>query len=262
MEERWDDTNGYELYVGRWSRVISSQFIDWLDPQPGLKWLELGCGTGALTKQITERCSPSFLLAIDQSIDYLNVAKNNTGEDAHVSFLNADLNDYPLTERFDHIISGLVLNFIPGVRLLLENLIENLNSGGQLSAFVWDYGGHYQPMRHFWNAAAEILPAAESFDAGKKFELCTTENLKALLEGLGLKQVRAITIEQIATFKDFDDYWSPIATAQGSVTEFLSSLTVSQEDMLRENLRRRLPVALNGEIKLVISALAVKGTKN
>jgi trans-aconitate methyltransferase len=259
-KEQWDNTQGYDLYVGRWSQLISQDFIDWLNPKSNLKWLEIGCGTGALTKVIVDKCSPAYLLAVDKSDSYLTKAKESI-DSKNVDFSNVDLSSYPLKEEFDQVTSGLVLNFIPQIHELLLHLMKNLRSGGQLSAFVWDYGGHYQPMRHFWDAAKEVSPGAEKYDAGVKFDICTKEKLIQLFELLGLNEVQFTTIERIATFRNFDDYWLPIASAQGSVTEYISTLAEKEKDRLKETIKRRLPIAFNGEIKLIISALAVKGLK-
>lgn len=258
--ERWDDTDGYEMYVGRWSKLISASFIDWLNPTSKLRWLEIGCGTGALTKTINEKCQPAYLLAVDKSDSYLKAARENVGS-GNISFLSADLSSHPLSEEFDHITSGLVLNFIPQVQEMLKGLMNNLKNGGQMSSFVWDYGGHYQPMRHFWEAAKEVAKGVEKYDAGIKFDLCKKENLTQLFKTIGLTDVQFTAIEHIATFRDFDDYWLPIASAQGSVTEFISTLTDAQKSDLKAIIKQRLPIAFNGEIKLIISALAVKGIK-
>ena len=259
--ERWDNTAGYEMYVGRWSSLISKDFVNWLNPKPGMKWLEIGCGTGALTKVIAENCSPSYLLAIDKSDSYLRNARKNINTN-NVSFLNTDLNSHLLlNEEFDNITSGLLLNFVPQIDDLLLNLMSHLTSGGQTSSFVWDYGGHYQPMRHFWDSAKEVVEGAEKFDAGTKFSICKKEKLIQLFKTLGLMDVEFTNIESIATFKDFDDYWIPIVAAQGSVAEFISTLSAIQKKDLENIIRHRLPIALNGEIKLIINALAVKGIK-
>jgi hypothetical protein len=166
-----------------------------------------------------------------------------------------------LNEEFHNITSGLALNFVPRIEELLHYLINNLKRGGQMSSFVWDYAGHYQPMRHFWDAAREVTRSGEKFDAGRKFDICKKEKLIQLFERLGLNDVQFTTIERIATFQNFNDYWLPIASAQGSVTEFMSTLTEAEKDKLKENVKRRLPIAFNGEIKLIISALAIKGLK-
>jgi len=258
--EKWDDTQGYEMYVGRWSSVLSIDFVNWLNARGNSKWLEIGCGTGALTKVIAGKCTPSYLLAIDQSDSYLEKARENTNP-GNISFLNADISSCDLNQKFHYITSGLVLNFIPLVEELLRRLVNNLESGGQMSSFVWDYGGHYQPMRHFWNAASEMFPGSEKFDAGKNFDICAKEKLIALFERIGLNDIQFTTIERIATFQNFNDYWLPITSAQGSVTKFMSTLTDAEKDKLKELIKSRLPIAFNGEIKLVISVLAVKGRR-
>jgi ubiquinone/menaquinone biosynthesis C-methylase UbiE len=259
-KERWDNAQGYEKYVGRWSRLISVDFVNWLDAELNQMWLEFGCGTGALTQAIAEKHAPSYLLALDKSETYLEQAKANvTG--TNILFLKADLTSLSLQEKFDNITSGLVLNFIPHVEDALRSLVQNLKRGGQLSSFVWDYAGHYQPMRHFWDAAKEVNVIAKNYDTGTKFDICRDDNLIALFERAGLKNVTFTNLERIATFHHFDDYWLPIASAQGSVTEFISLLTVDEKEKLKQLLKQRLPIAHNGEIKLIINALAVKGTK-
>jgi hypothetical protein len=140
-------------------------------------------------------------------------------------------------------------------------MVSHLKKGGQLCAYVWDYSGHYQPMRHFWNGAKEVNPTAEKYDAGTKFKLCAEENLSELFRSIGLQDIKFITIQQIAAYNDFDDYWNPIVTAQGSVTEFMSLLSEKEKQDLKEVLRRKLPIARNGDFKLIVTALAVKGVK-
>ena len=258
--QQWKDANAYDLYVGRWSKLISADFIEWLDPRPNAKWLEIGCGTGALTSEIVAHRSPSHLLAVDTSEIYLTEARKLINS-AQVSFLNADLTIVEIPDEFDEITSGLVLNFIPGIEQMLFKTLNNLKKGGRISAFVWDYAGHYQPMRHFWNAARDVHEHADKFDAGIKYKLCRKENIISLFESLKLSHVKISNIESIATYVDFEDYWLPIKSAQVSVAEFLATLTSNEIMMLGDHLRSRLPISSNGEIKLIISALAIEGTK-
>lgn len=256
----WNDTNGYELYVGRWSRLVSMDFIHWLDPRSDLKWLEVGCGTGALTSAILNSAHPQRVKAIDTSPDYINSARSAITAN-NVTFLEADIASLPKDETFDMVTSGLVLNFLPDLNDSFRLMVHKLNHGGQLSAFVWDYAGHYQPMRHFWDAAKELSPAAEKFDAGVKFPICNKSNLVDLFQTAGLSNIAFTNIERVATFQSFDDYWLPIASAQGSVTTFMSTLDDTHKRDLQVLLKRRLPIAGNGEIKLIINALAIADPK-
>jgi trans-aconitate methyltransferase len=257
--ESWDDTAGYELYVGRWSRQLSADFIQWLRPKPGSTWLEIGCGTGALTSAILHGAKPAHVVAIDKSAAYLQQAQKELAS-ANVTFVTGDVESVAPTKRFDMISSGLVLNFLPHPAQSLRRLMHNLNPGGQLSSFVWDYAGHYQPMRYFWDAAGQIFETAAQYDAGIKFQICNPERLTSLFKSLGLTEIEVTNIERIATFDGFDDYWEPIAAAQGSVTEFMNTLSSGQKADLKETVRKRLPIAANGEIKLVLNALAIKGS--
>jgi SAM-dependent methyltransferase len=260
-QNKWNNSDGYELYVGRWSRLLSVDFLSWLNPGQEMKWFEIGCGTGALTEAILRKYDPVHVLAMDKSKAYLDFArlKNKSG---NVSFLESDLNAVDLADaEFDHITSGLVLNFIPQPEIALGKVMKNLKKGGRFSAFVWDYAGHYQPMRHFWNVAKEVSSAADKYDAGEVYTLCRKEGLLNLATSLGLTDIEITDIERIALFRDFDNYWEPIVTAQGSVTEFIASSSNGEVESIRERLKQRLPIASNGEIKLVINALAVKGLK-
>jgi hypothetical protein len=166
-----------------------------------------------------------------------------------------------LPDGFDAITSGLVLNFLTDAEKSLSALMPLLKDGGQMSAFIWDYAGHYQPMRYFWEAAKQTTPKAEKFDPGTKYSICKNTALIDLFRSIGLSKIEFTVIEKIATFKNFDDYWNPLLAAQGSLTEFLSLLDEKEKNYLKGVLRHKLPIALNGEIKLIISALCVKGMK-
>ena len=48
----WASGNAYEPFVGRWSRRIAREFIAWLALAAKSRWLDVGCGTGALTQTI------------------------------------------------------------------------------------------------------------------------------------------------------------------------------------------------------------------
>ncbi|TIX80232.1 MAG: methyltransferase domain-containing protein, partial [Mesorhizobium sp.] len=84
--DAWQAGDSYDLYMGRWSRQIAPLFLDWLDPAEGLDWLEVGCGTGALSAAILARCNPSSLVSIDPSEGFLAKARANE-PDERVAFL-------------------------------------------------------------------------------------------------------------------------------------------------------------------------------
>ena len=70
----WTGGASYEYYVGRWSRLVARQFLTWLDVPSGAMWLDVGCGTRALSQTILEIASPHVALGIDSSEGYIEFA--------------------------------------------------------------------------------------------------------------------------------------------------------------------------------------------
>ena len=132
---------------------------------------------------------------------------------------------------------------------------------GIVAAYVWDYAGKMQLMRHFWNAAAALDPAAYDLDEGRRFPICHPEPLRELFQGAGLHQVEVRPIDIATDFQDFDDYWSPFLGGQGPAPGYAQSLSDERRAALRERIRAGLPFALDGSIPLVARAWAVRGVR-
>ena len=79
MQDKWNDGDAYEFYVGRWSQKVGASFLDWLNAPAGLRWLDLGCGTGALTNQILEACQPLSVTGVEPSEGFLSAARKRVG---------------------------------------------------------------------------------------------------------------------------------------------------------------------------------------
>src|SRR5262245_25850226 len=93
-DDRWMAGDAYEEYMGRWSRLLAHEFIEWLRPNPSAHWLEVGCGTGALTSAICDRCGPASVVACDPSVPFIEYARQNLS-DTHVSFVVAGAESLP-----------------------------------------------------------------------------------------------------------------------------------------------------------------------
>src|SRR3954462_12854192 len=78
---RFNDGAAYERYMGTWSRLAGDTFLDWLFPQPGLRWLDVGCGNGAFTEMIIERVAPASVIGIDPSEEQLAYARTRSTSD-------------------------------------------------------------------------------------------------------------------------------------------------------------------------------------
>lgn len=258
-QDVWAVGAAYEPYVGRWSRLVAHQFLTWLNLPAGLTWLDVGCGTGALSATILAMTAPAAVKGIDRSAAFSAYAQAQLHDD-RVHFAVGDAQALPdATGTYDAAVSGLVLNFLPEPHRAIAEMARVVKPGGTVAAYVWDYAGEVQFMRHFWDAAVALDPAAQALDEGRRFPLCHPEPLAALFQAAGLDAVEVRPIDIATHFRDFDDYWTPFLGGQGPAPTYLNSLSEARRAALREHIRAALPFAQDGSIPLVARAWAVRG---
>jgi SAM-dependent methyltransferase len=257
----WAAGEAYEPYVGRWSRLVAAEFLGRLGEPAGARWLDIGCGTGALAGTILERCAPASVLGVDPSDGFLAYARRRV-TDPRIEFRQGDAQALPLGDAaFDVVVSGLVLNFVPDQPKAAAEMRRAARPGGTVAAYVWDYAEGMQMMRRFWDAAAALDPEG----AGKKdeallFPLCRPEPLRRLFEEAGLQRVEVSAIEVPTLFRDFDDYWTPFLAGGAPAPAYCVALDEPRRAALRERLRAALPTAPDCTIALTARAWMVRGT--
>jgi SAM-dependent methyltransferase len=258
VSDTWERGSAYERYVGRWSRQVAPQFLAWLGVPAGLKWLDVGCGTGALCAAILDRCAPAGVAGVEPSEGFLSAAKQNLAGRASLHLGNASA--IPVDSGSIHVVvSGLVLNFVPDQRAALAEMARVAAAGGTIAAYVWDYAEGMQLMRLFWDAAVELDPGASALDEGVRFPLCRAAALERLFVDAGLRAVEVTAIEVPTRFANFDDYWQPFLGGQGPAPAYAMSLDEGARTRLRERIRERAPVRQDGSIALTAKAWAVRG---
>ncbi len=223
--DAWQAGDSYEAYMGRWSRQIAPRFLEWLAPPSGLKWLEVGCGTGALSGAILEQCHPKELVAIDPSVGFVEKARAAV-RDPRVTFQVGDAQSLTVeTASRDIVVSALVLNFIPDKAQALAEMKRVVQIGGRIALYVWDYpGGGVEFMRAFWTAATALDPGATQLTEDRRFPFCTPSGLTDLLRDAGLAHVECTGIEAPTVFDSFDDYWRPFTLGAGPAPGYCASL--------------------------------------
>jgi SAM-dependent methyltransferase len=248
--------------MGRWSRRLARVFVEWLHPRPLAHWLDVGCGTGALTSAICELGEPASVVACDPSAPFVDHARSRFS-DARVSFVIAGADTLPDRDGgFDAVVSGLALNFVPDPGRAVASMRERLRPGGIVAAYVWDYAEGMEFLRHFWEEAAASDPRAAALDEGRRFPLCRAPALVALFGAAGLAQVEAAPMEISTDFAHFDDYWTPFLSGTGPAPGYVMSLDPAGRERLRERLRLRLHAGSDGRIALRARAWAVRGFPN
>lgn len=257
----WSAGDAYEPYVGRWSRLIAVPFLDWLGVPTDVRWLDLGCGTGALSEAILDRAAPRQVVGIDPAEPFLDFARKRL-QDPRIEFRTGDAGALAVDgEPFDIAVAGLVLNFVPEPAQALSEMRRAVRPGGTVAVYVWDYAGEMQLMRRFWDAAVALDPAASVLDEGRRFAICQPEALLALFGEAGLTNLQSRHIDIPTVFRDFDDYWSPFLGGQGPAPGYCVSLPDAKREALREKLRAGLPTAPDASIALKARAFAVCGIR-
>ncbi len=257
--DRWAAGDAYETYMGRWSRPIARSFVNWLRLKPSAHWLEVGCGTGALTSAICQFSNPASVVACDPSEPFINDARTRIS-DPRVSFVLAGAHDLPRWDGdFDAVVSGLVLNFVPDPVKAIASMRARLRPGGCVAAYVWDYAGRMEFLRYFWEEAVALDPGAASLDESHRFPLCQPEALASLFRAAKLSHVETHALESSTSFKDFSDYWGPFLGGTGPAHTYVTSLEPNRRELLRQRLQQRLQPEPDGRIHLDARAWAVRG---
>ena len=260
-KDNWASGDLYEPYVGRWSRLVAQEFLTWLDRPMDGHWLDVGCGTGALSQTILNICNPQVVKGIDRSEGFVAYARSKVN-DPRVTFEVGDAQSLPVdSNHYDSAISGLVLNFVPEPAKMISEMARIVNGDGVVAVYVWDYADKMQLMRHFWDAAIALDPAVADLDESPRFPICNPNALRELFLSSGLNQVETRAIDVDTHFKDFDDYWNPFLGGQGPAPTYAMSLSEEKRVQLRERIRAGLPFAADGSIPLIARAWAVKGVK-
>lgn len=257
----WGKGDSYEPYVGRWSRLVAREFVQWLGVYPGKRWLDVGSGTGALTQTILQMAAPSEVVGVDQSEGFVEYAREHT-PDPRATFRIGDAQDLA-SERgaFQVVVSGLVLNFVPKPEKMVSEMSRACQISGKVALYLWDYAGEMQMMRHFWDAAGKLDPAAKELDERIRFTALSVRRLWDMFLDVGLNNVSTRAIDVPTHFRDFDDYWTPFQGAIGPAPAYTMSLSEDKRAALREQIRVRLPYNADGSIDLIARAWAVKGTR-
>ncbi len=251
----------YDWRVGRWSRAVGGILVDWLDLPPGLRWLDVGCGAGALSHAILEAGSARRLVGIDPSDGAIATARGAITDPA-AEFREGAAEALPFADgAFDVVASGLALNFMADQRRAMAEMARVVVPGGWIAAYVWDFAGDMQVMRRYWDAAIAIDPGARQADQGPRFPICRPEPLVALFTEAGLAETSVRPEDVAAEFPNFETYWHAISTGNGSTGRYAGSLSQANRRALRDRLRQTLPLRADGSFCLNARAWAVRGRR-
>lgn len=258
-DDHWSDGAVYDQYVGRWSRQVAPRFLEWLGSPARSRWVDVGCGTGALTEAILGQCDPASILAVEPSVAQMALAKSRI-HDPRVAFAQGGAEGFSAPPAsVDVVAAALVLNFVGDPRSAVHAMMRPLADGGCVAGYVWDYAAGMQMIRRFWDAAIEVDPAAVAHDEAVRFPLCNPAALTSLLSGCGLVRAETVPIDITTEFGSFDELWDPFTRGVAPAPRFLASLPEGLRGEIRERYRGKVGAASGGPIHLSARAWAFRG---
>lgn len=259
VPDKWAAGSIYDGFMGRWSRLLAPRFVSWLRIPGDVHWLDVGCGTGALTRAICSHASPASVLGCDPAEPFIAYAREQAPDDRAAFVVAGTGNLPPRAGGYGSVTSLLALNFFPDAGAAIREMRALTAAGGSVSACVWDYREGMVFLRRFWDAAVALDATARELDEGRRFPICRHDALAELFRAGGLHDVRCEPIEIATEFAGFDDYWRPFLGGTGPAPSYVASLDEDHRAALKRELERTLARHSDGSISLTARAWAVQG---
>jgi ubiquinone/menaquinone biosynthesis C-methylase UbiE len=252
---RFDDGAAYERTMGVWTRLAGDVFLEWLAPHKGLRWLDVGCGNGAFTELIMERCAPVAIEGVDPSDAQLAFARERPA--ARVAkFRLGDAMALPFPDsEFDAAVMALVIFFVPEPGKGVAEMARVVGPGGLVAAYAWDVVGGGLP---FEPIQAEMRVMGLTPARPPSFEASRIDALRDLWTGSKLEDIETREIVVTRTFADFDDFWTTNLLGP-SIGSAIAAMPPGDAERLKAGVRARLPADPQGRITYPARANAVKG---
>ena len=252
---RFDDGAAYEEFMGKWSRIAGDAFLRWLDPAPGWRWLDVGCGNGAFTEMLVERFAPVAVNGIDPSADQIAYARQRPAT-ASVRFDVGDAMALPYADAaFDAAVMALVIFFVPDPAQSVAEMARVVRPGGSVSTYAWDILGGGFPYEVLQQEMAK-LAATPSWPPS--VEASRMDTLRSLWSGAGLTRIETHEITVERTFVDFDSFWK-IAQTGPRLAASIAAMPAGDRQVLSDRLRARLGEGERGSVTCRARANAIKG---
>lgn len=228
--------DAYDRFMGRYSGPLAVRFADWSGVAGPGRALDVGCGTGALTRVLIERLGVEGVSAVDPSQPLL-AALRHSFPTLDVQTAPAEQLPYP-DDLFDHTLAQLVVSFMTDPALGLREMGRVTRPGGTVSACVWDLAGGGAPLAAFWRAARDLDPEVDD-ESGMPG---TREGeLARLCDEAGLNQIEDTALTVTVRHPSFEDWWEPYTFGVGPAGAYVRSLDEVGRMRLREHCRELLP---------------------
>jgi ubiquinone/menaquinone biosynthesis C-methylase UbiE len=252
---RFDDGAAYEQMMGTWSRLAGGTFLDWLAPPSGLRWIDVGCGNGAFTELLVERCAPAEVQGIDPSEGQLAFARKRHAARLAV-FQQGDAMALPFpADKFDAAVMALVIFFVPEPAKAVAEMVRVVRPGGLVTTYAWDMLGGGFPQE---SILVEMRAMGSNPTRPPQMGASRMDALHALWTSAGLEGVETREIKVQRAFANFDDFWMTNLKSP-AIGAAVAAMTSGDADRLKRRVHARLPADTQGRVICGARAHALRG---
>lgn len=252
------DGDAYEKIHGHLSRAVGRKFVNWLGLSGGLRWLDVGCGTGAASAMILAEGDPAQVVGIDASQSQILYASQHN-DDQRAQFQVGDAQSMTFEEdEFDVAISGLVLNLVPDPSKAIAEMKRVVRPSGTVATYIWDIAEDGHPASPLVNGFSHLDPNAPRFGGGGRRMESENDILQLFGEG-ALANLVTNKIEILVRHKSFEDYWADVLISQGPPGAYLKAMTSKEVVNLKGFLMDTVPTNGAGEVVYPACAWSIRG---
>ena len=270
---RFEDGAAYERGMGVWSQLVGTIFLEWLAPEPGQRWLDIGCGNGAFTELVLQHCAPAAIDGIDPSAGQLEFARNRRGASAapvHQGASAAPVHQgasaatfhqgdaYPLpfdTDSTDVAVMALVIFFLDDPAAGLAEMARVVRPGGHVAAYAWDIPARSFPLEP---VQAELRALGHNPLLPPNAGIASAGPLRDAFAAAGLTDLRERSIAVTRVFPNFETFWGA-TVGIGSMSKVLDAMPEADLVALKSRVHGRLTSETDGQVSYTAAANAIVG---
>ena len=206
QEQAWDGAEGglWAVHADLLEKVFErydGPLLDAARIAAGSRVLDVGCGTGSLTRAAAQRAAPGPVLGVDLSATMIDVARARAAGLGNAAFVRADAQVHPFPDAgFDAVVSRAGASFFGDPPAAFANLARATARGGRLALLTWQ-----APARNEWFVEITGALAGRPF-AGpppgvpSPFALADPDAVTRLLGGAGFTDVQITDVHEPARF--------------------------------------------------------------
>lgn len=222
--------DAYDRFMGRYSRPLAAEFVDWVGGAADADVLDVGCGPGALTGVLVGRARS--VCACDPSPSFVEAcASRHPDVDVRAGRMEAIPFD---DDVVDMALAQLVLHFVSDPEVAAGELRRVVRPGGTVAASTWDFAEGMQMLQMFWDAAVELDPDAAH--EARTLRFGRDGEISDLFARAGLVDIEEATITVSSTYRGFDELWDGFTAGIGPAGAYCVRLPDAQRTRLRSHL--------------------------